>query len=252
MRRLRPRPKLSAAVIRRLAAKTQEILAQPAGKPRGEFARKCYKSARAAKWFEEIVKSLRTLAGEGDLCMYCSANESSETEHFRPLSIFPKQALEYRNYLWSCGICNRQYKQDRFPPITEPGAEILNPLDDDVWEYFFLDEKFGRLIPRIDPATGEKLPRAKSTVDVVAIDREGLQSRRLKIFRRLKAWAVEANAKLAAGADAEALRPELAEWRAEPFQGDVADYFLNGPGRQVEPFRTLLEALADPDPRRTE
>ena len=113
------------------------------------------------------MDSLKDLAGVGGLCMYCSANEPSQLEHYRPLAVFPKQAMTYENFLWSCDVCNRRYKGTRFPPDTEPGERILNPLDDNVWEHFFLDAKFGRLLRRVDPDTEEPLPRATSTCSVV-------------------------------------------------------------------------------------
>jgi hypothetical protein len=44
------------------------------------------------------------------------------------------------------------------------------------------------------------------------------------------------------------LRNEIAELRSEPFQADVADYFLNGPGRAKEPFKSLLIAAGETVP----
>lgn len=38
----------------------------------------------------------------------------------------------------------------------------------------------------------------------------------------------------------EKLKEELFEWLTEPFQPDIADYFMNGPGRKYEPFLSIL------------
>jgi hypothetical protein len=41
-------------------------------------------------------------------------------------------------------------------------------------------------------------------------------------------------------ASLEALNVLANEWLSEPFQADVADYFLRGPGTQKEPFASFL------------
>jgi uncharacterized protein (TIGR02646 family) len=191
-----------------------------------------------------VVAALLPISGAGEVCMYCSANEPSHVEHFRPLAHFPDQAFEYTNYLWTCDICNRTHKGERFPPHTEPGAVILNPLDEDVWAYFLIEDEFGQLVARIDEATGERLERAASTMEVVGLDRETLALRRRNRFASLKDLVGRTLADLAAGTvTAEEARTKVDVWRATPFQVDVADYFLNGPGRDKEPFRSLFTQL---------
>ena len=250
MRRFRQRPELPAATSAKLREKTQEILQIPAaGDARKQRARQIYEASRQTDWFEPIVTVLRGLCGAGELCMYCSSNEPSQIEHFRPLATFPELALEYQNYLWSCDICNRTHKGERFPPDTEPGEAILNPLEDDVWEHFFIEENFGRLLCRVDPITKQRLPRAASTCDVVGIDRENVQTKRTRRYLNLRRYAQRSLLELQAGTlDVAALRSELADWRSEPFQADVADYFLNGPGRVKEPFSSVLRAVGEAVP----
>lgn len=244
MRNLPPRPTLAPDVERKLQAKTRKICRIANPQEKMERARTLYNSARGSNWFRPVINALRSLCGHGELCMYCSSNEPSQVEHYRPLSVFPEQALEYKNYLWACDICNR-HKGDRFPPDTASGERILNPLEDQVWDYFFLDEKFGRLMKRTDPTTGEDLPRAVSTCAFVDIDRENVQIKRQKRLHRLRRDVQLAFDNFENGSlTDDELRSELAELRADPFQADVADYFLNGPGREHEPFRSAL-AVAD-------
>lgn len=246
MRRLAARPTLPPATESKLREKTAEILAVPTGATRSDRARSAFKAARDTGWFAPIVSGLRGLCGEGELCMYCSSNEPSQVEHFRPLSIFPESAFAYTNYLWACDICNRSYKGERFPPDTETGAPILNPLDDDVWSHFFIDFQFGRLLCRVDPATGGRLPRAVSTCDVVGIDRDNVQTKRQRRFQNLLRAANRALTEVQAGTlDLAGLKLEIEQWRTEPFQADVPDYFLNGPGRSKEPFRSVLSLAGE-------
>jgi 5-methylcytosine-specific restriction endonuclease McrA len=74
--------------------------------------------------------------------MLCSGSESSDVEHFMPKALYPSQAMNWENYLWACGICNR-LKGNQFP---EEGRHLINPLDENVWTFFFIDE-FGLLTP---------------------------------------------------------------------------------------------------------
>jgi 5-methylcytosine-specific restriction endonuclease McrA len=247
MRNLSSRPPLTSTALKRLKSKTDEIAQITDPQERKERARVLYDSARKSQWFQPLISALRSLCGEGALCMYCSSNEPSQVEHYRPLSVFPERALEYENYLWSCDICNRT-KGDRFPPDTEPGERLLNPLDENVWDYFFLDEHFGRLVKRLDPITKTPLPRSVSTCEVVGIDRENVQHKRLKRFKRLRQNIQDALDKFRAEIfTQEQLRDEIAALREEPFQADVADYFLNGPGRVQEPFHSALLAAGEPE-----
>jgi hypothetical protein len=246
LRRLPARPDIPEATRIRLQAKTAEILAEADGDTRQRLARQLYDAARPTAWFEPVIAALRGISGVGQFCMYCSANEPSEVEHFRPLAVFPQDTFEYNNYLWVCGICNRNYKGNKFPPVNHPGEPILNPLDDDVWAYFFLDTRFGRLLKRIDAITEEPLPRAVSTCEVVGIDRENIQLRRTHRYRSLVRNANRTLGEWRAGTlTVDALRNEVSDWRSEAFQIDVADYFLNGPGRSKEPFKSILIAAGE-------
>jgi len=42
--------------------------------------------------------------------------------------------------------------------------------------------------------------------------------------------------------DQDDLRQQLIEVADEPFQADVADFFLKGPGSELEPFRSAITA----------
>jgi hypothetical protein len=138
VRRFAQRPDIPQVTQTRLLEKQQEILQEVDAGARKKRAREIYESSRTTEWFQPVITVLRGLCGQGELCMYCSSNEPSQVEHFRPLALFPEHALDYNNYLWSCDICNRKYKGDKFPPDNCLGEPILNPLDDNVWEYFFI------------------------------------------------------------------------------------------------------------------
>jgi 5-methylcytosine-specific restriction endonuclease McrA len=239
MRGLPSRPDLPPGTTKKLAARTQAILTA-GDKPTA--AKSSYQSARVAKWFAPVVDALKATAGPSGSCMYCSCNEPSEIDHYRPISLNPERALLYSNYVWVCGVCNRA-KGDRFPPETEVGAEIVNPIDDSVWVHFFLDPEYGRLMPVWDAEANDFDARGKSTCEVVGIDRQYVQDRRRARLHRMRRDAKAALSGLEDGATTpDDIAALVQEWLTDPEQPDVADYFLRGPGAGQEPFAQVLKA----------
>ena len=206
--------------------------------PKAEAARR-YGNARKAKWFKPVVKELEELSGPGQRCMFCSGSEASDVEHYRPKAVFPALAMTWLNYLWSCTPCNRS-KWNRFPPDTEPGGRFVNPLDDNVWEFFFIDE-FGILTPRFDQVSNTLNERAVSTRDYLELNREALQESRKIRLEDLKSQVDETLQLVSLGKINKAqIRAKISNWLKQPFQPDVADYFLNGPGKDEAPFKVLF------------
>lgn len=232
MRKLPLRPDLPQATLKQLAQETKAIA--QATDPKADAKRR-YENARKAKWFKPVVEALGEMSGLGGRCMFCSGSESSQVEHFRPKAVFPLEAVKWENFLWSCSICN-QSKSDRFPPDTEPGEPIINPVDEDVWSFFFIDE-FGNLAARWCSDTNGIDARAAKTIEILALDRDALQDtrqQRLDDLRKRVRDSLELFRQKHLGQDE--LRARCEEWRRQPFQPDVASYFLDGPGRQEEPF----------------
>lgn len=204
-----------------------------------------YKNARTTVWFEPIVAALKLMAGASGCCMLCSRNEASNIEHYRPKTHFPQLAMQWDNFLWACSICN-QAKGEKFPPDTMSGGRILNPVDENPWEFLFIDE-VGLLTARYLPGKGVFDARARSTIEVVELNRDGLPfSRKRRLFNlreQTRLWTAGLTKGHMTKLEVQDL---IAEYRDEPFQPDVADYFLNGPGRKESPFRELFDLLDTP------
>ena len=241
MRTLPHRPALSAATLRRLAGKAKLIEDAPLPK---EAAERIYTSSRNAQWFKPVIRALKQMVGAGERCMFCSGSECSQVEHFRPKAAFPLLTMTWENLFWTCGICNLS-KGDRFPPDTEEGEMIIDPTTENVWDFFFVDE-FGNLSECWRPELNDVDPRAEITVRIFSLDRDALQQSRQLRLEDLKEKARDAINLLAGGAiNAADLRRRIEQWKLQPFQPDVTDYFLQGPGRDEEPFAELL-AKANP------
>lgn len=241
MRQLLSRPSLPAATVRRLAKETTEITNNADSKSE---AKRRYENARKARWFKPIIRALQIISGPDERCMCCSGSESSQIEHFRPKAVFPRLAMTWENFLWACGSCNR-FKGDRFPLDTQSGALLINPIEENVWDFFFIDE-FGNLTPRWRNDLNDLDPRAESTQKILGLDRQALQETRQSRLLDLKR-RVEDSMKLFQRGDLtrEQLRERHSEWLKQPFQPDVADYFLNGPGCSESPFKEYFQLITN-------
>ena len=169
--------------------------------------------------------------------MCCSGSEATQVEHYRPKAVYPDRTFQWENLLWVCSACN-QSKGNRF----DEGMPPINPIDDPVWEYLFIDE-FGILCAKWNPAADDLDPRALRTIELLGLDREPLQESRLARLIDLRKKIADTISLMEGGALApEDLQLRAIEWFEQPFQPDVADYFLDGPGSLEEPFKGFLAA----------
>jgi len=236
MRTLPQRPTLPETTTKRMQKEADAILASSDQKQEAE---RRHNNARKTIWYASVVKALKDMSGVGERCMFCSGSESSQVEHFKPKAVFPEEAMMWDNLLWVCGICN-QSKGDRFPPYTGPGGQIIDPTIENVWDFFFIDE-YGNLTPKWRTDLNSLDPRAKSTVENLALDRDALQQTRQQRIEDLKVRIEDSLSRYRAGELSRAqLEGRCREWRKQPFQPDVADYFLAGPGKEESPFREFL------------
>ena len=241
MRRLVKRPNLPVATTQKLAVQTGLIVAGVSPK---EMAAKLYMNARGTKWFAKVIDALRHWSGPGERCMYCSSSESSDVEHFQPKAVYPDRAMNWENFLWSCGICN-SYKLNQFPDRLD--EIFINPAEENPWDFFYIDE-YGNLAAKWSALHNKQHPRAVSTLGVAKIDRQAVQDSRRRRFSNLKQQVKDSLDLYDRGQLTKAdLTQRLDDWLALPFQPDVADYFLNGPGAIEKPFRRFLE-IARPAP----
>lgn len=236
MRQLRRRNTLPIEVEKRLQKRTASLMTAPDPKI---VCEQRFDNARKCDWFITIRSRLVEMAGETRTCMFCDHNEPTDVEHFKPKSVFPGDTFRWENMLWICTTCNR-LKGNFFPPVNCDGAELINPSLDSVWNYFLLDE-FGNLIMRWDSDANDFNSRAKSTCKYIQLDREEVQTRRMKRMKGLKSLAKQAVSDLRSGiCTVEDINVRVSEWMAEPFQADVADYCLRGPGTSIPPFSEIL------------
>lgn len=231
------RPSLPGKTIKKLDSETQSILR--ATDPKAEAERR-YNNARRTQWFLPVIESLLQIAGEAGCCMFCSWSEGNQVEHYRPIAKDHHLALTWENLLWACGICN-QNKGNRFP--LEPDQILINPVDEDVWSFFFIDQ-YGELTARFNRGLNASEPRSISTMNIVGLDRERLQRSRRKKLKDLRQWVDDTIRLFESGQIPQSeVSTRIETWRNTAHQPDVADYFLNGPGKEDSPFKELFSLI---------
>ena len=160
----------------------------------------------------------------------------------RPKAVFPKLALAWENLLWGCANCNRR-KGNQFPPDTRPGARLINPVEENVWDFFIID-RFGNFMPQWRPDKNTLDERAAATRDLLQLNRETLQARRMSRLNDLRHLVNMTLKQFRAGEIQIAeVHERSKEWRSSPTQPDVADFFINGPGSVEKPFSDLLSVV---------
>jgi len=70
-----------------------------------------------------------------DKCMYCESKvthvDYGDVEHIKPKSKYPDLEFEWSNHGFSCGICNRTYKKNKY----DENIPLINPYDEEPSEY---------------------------------------------------------------------------------------------------------------------
>ena len=144
--------------------------------------------------------------------MYCEDSEWTAVDHFVPRAMDPEQAFTWANYLAACSICNSNYKREEFPRRTDGTRLLLNPVEDDPWNYLVFS-----------PATGRYEAVGQSDMATESIRVFGLNRASLGIGRK-DAWDVLQLAIVAYGNAADRNDDEQADrYRAvvtrQPFAG---------------------------------
>ena len=201
-------------------------------------ATQLYNNSRGAKWFLPVVEALEVMVGIGQRCMCCSGGEAAQVEHYRPKSTNPELAFTWSNLLWICGVCNLS-KGDDF----DEGCLPINPVEENVWDYFFIDE-FGNFCANWSEESNALNLRAVETIRLYDLDRQSLQETRLARLQELTRLLEDsAVLKKQDQVSDEELQLRVLEFHGNPLQPDVADYFLNGPGCS-EPLVEQFFAIA--------
>jgi uncharacterized protein (TIGR02646 family) len=189
-------------ITRTLASWQAEIDAIPDYHQRVEAALKLYSARCRTATFGEIRVTLAAMCSGLIRCGYCEDSQGHQIEHIWPKSWYPELTFVWRNFLFSCGICN-QRKSSRFAvvrdgtlhkPMRQRGAArrpppvgtaaIIDPRREDPLDSLEIDLGGTFAIrPRPDIDQLARL-RANHTIELLGLnDREILVEMRAIAFR---------------------------------------------------------------------
>jgi len=132
---------------------------------RREAAKSHWANRTTNKAFREIREVLAQMAPGAGLCMYCEVSLGNTVDHFWPKEKYPGRAFDWRNYLWSCSICNTDHKGTKFPRDAHGGPLLINPAEEDPGLHLDFSPSTGKL-------TGVT-PKGKATIEALGFDQRG-------------------------------------------------------------------------------
>lgn len=134
-------------------------------------------------------------------CSYCDSHvvgvAYGDVEHFRPKAHYWWLAYTWENLLFSCQICNQEYKRTNFPVVgsraNKPTADLtleqhllINPLDEDPEQLIAYDFKGDEA--KIIEQNLQVKDRVDACKKYLGLNREDLLHRRRGVLRILKVW----------------------------------------------------------------
>ena len=129
---------------------------------------------------DATLKDLLEALSEGH-CAYCQspagADQDWPVEHFKPKTLFPTSAYDWKNFFISCGRCNR-HKSNKWP---KSGGYICPDKGDPSAAFQFHED--GRI------EASKKFGNAQETIDDFQLDRKGLRSKRALMISHFVAQA---------------------------------------------------------------
>lgn len=165
-------------------------------------------------WYPESRKIL--WKHQNRKCCYCERirelKRESDLEHFRPKANVAEEtdhfgywwlAYAFDNYLYSCKICNEDFKKDRFPlvdPQTRAFKEsdnlanekpyLLDPYEENPEEIlgFYWDDIKSKYVKAVS-TIADTNKRGEKTAEITGLNRETLMTERASLLVTLQALA---------------------------------------------------------------
>jgi len=205
----------------------------------GARIKNTWKHARETKVMKGIAGVLRRIAGDRDRCMFCQDSRGVAIEHFWPKRRYYRRAFRWTNFLLVCDDCNRM-KGERFD-FHNSRPKLVNPLDEDPWDFLFYEPRTGRLAAVVDPNTGVPSVKGLHTIDpdVLRLNDDVIVRGRQRTFRNLRRVVNQCLDRLAAGAPAAGQADELRQAVHDNDDFALAQWYFRKRGAADAPFSTL-------------
>ena len=174
-----------------LATCKNAVAAETGRVAKAGIARSRFRAKSAAASWREIRGKLSRARPIGTRCHYCELDRPRDIDHVYPLSVYPDEAFDYANYVYSCVICNQNRKRERCSHVVDDEIRelghfcrvddelpvgvrgLINPRTEDPLEFMEIDIETGALI-LIPQLNSTKRLRAEYTIDVLNLNEPNL------------------------------------------------------------------------------
>jgi len=178
--------------------------------------------------------------------MYCEDSRGTQSDHFWPLARYPKKAFLWENMLWLCAGCN-QKKGNQFDLNGSGRPLLINPTDEDPWDFLFFEPDTGIITGRIDPSSGIAHRKGEYTTDpaVLPLNIEPVTDGRRRTYRSLCRAVQRFLDGARQTADATIARNQLLGEIRDHDDFGLVDWYFRKDGGNEPPFSTLRERHAE-------
>jgi uncharacterized protein (TIGR02646 family) len=198
-----------------------------------------WKAARQTQALTTVIRTLQSMMGSRERCMYCVDSHGSDIEHFWPKATYPDRAFLWPNMLLCCTECGR-LKGIRFPLSGAGEPMLIDPSIENPWEYLDFDPDTGNLTARYDLEHAAPSPKGENTVQVLQLDRrEGMAEGYRRTYRRLVTRVRDALAE-------NAINPrQLAQDLQQADDHGLLGWCFGPVGCRLSPFKELRQKAPD-------
>ena len=199
-----------------------------------------WKKARKPKSVQAVFKCLIEMSGQRQRCMYCDDSRGTTIEHYWPKSVYASRCFLWENMLLLCQGCQCR-KGSRFDLDPRGQPLLINPVDEDPWNFLFFEATTGILTARYDVTAGSPSPKGAHTTNsrVLPLNIEAITEGRLRTKRNLQR-AIETYLRaLDAGRPPNAARDDLVQAIGDNDDYGLSVWFFLRDGREESPFSLL-------------
>lgn len=221
-----------------LPDRIQSYLDRQQARTTAQNVEKTWKSARQTRSMNTVMKTLQSMMGLRERCMYCVDSHGCDIEHFWPKSPYPEKSFQWTNMLLCCTECGR-LKGDRFP-LAESEPLLVNPAEENPWLYLDFDPDTGNVTARYDVASDSFSSKGDATVRILRLNRrESLSEGNRRTYLRLVDYVQKALEQ------SDLDTSNFVEQLRQADDHGLLGWCFTGTGTRLEPFVTLREKVPE-------
>lgn len=148
------------------------------------------RNRRDNRAFSTVRDTLAVMCNGIQRCCYCEDSCADEVEHIHPKDIYPELVFVWTNYLYACGICNvekrndfavfpvatadwvdiRRKPEDTVVPPVHGDSVLINPRHENPLDYLILDLRGTFTFHSLHSPGSREYARARYTIDILGLN----------------------------------------------------------------------------------